>query len=72
MRMVSVVLGNPPAKAQADERVPHGEAEQLVAPARAENLVVPRIMADEAHLGEHNSHQWGDGEGRPRVAGNDE
>ena len=41
MRMVSVVLGNPPAKAQPDERVPHDEAEQAIAAALAENLVVP-------------------------------
>ena len=60
--MVSVVLGNPPAKAQPDERVPHDEAKQAIAPARAENLVVPRIMADEAQLGEHHPHQRGDGE----------
>ena len=72
MRMVSVVLGNPPAEAQPDERVPHGEAEQAIAPARAENLVVPRVMADEAQLGEHHPHQRGDGEGRPRVADDDE
>jgi hypothetical protein len=72
MRMVSVVLGNPPAKAQPDERVPHDEAEQAIAPARAENLVVPRIMADEAQLGEHHPHQRGDGESRPRVADQDE
>ena len=72
MRMVSVVLGNPPAEAQPDERVPHGEAEQAIAPARAEDLVVPRVMADEAQLGERHPHQRGDGEGRPRVAGDDE
>ena len=70
--MVSVVLGNPPAEAQPDERVPHDEAEQAIAPARAENLVVSRIMADEAQLGEHHSDQRGDGEGRPRVADDDE
>jgi len=72
MRMVSVVLGNPPAKAQPDERVPHDEAEQAIAPARAEYLDVPRIMADEAQLGEHHPHQRGDGESRPRVADDDE
>ena len=72
MRMVSVVLGNPPAKAQPDESVRHDEAEQAIAPARAENLVVPRIMADEAQLGERYPRQRGDGEGRPRVADHDE
>src|ERR1700733_9616593 len=72
MRVVRVVLGNPPAEAQPDERVPHDEAEQAVTPARAENLVVPRVMADEAQLGEHHPQQRGDGEGRPRVAGVDE
>jgi hypothetical protein len=70
--MVSVVLGNPPAEAQPDERVGHDEPEHLIAPARAENLVVPCIMADEAQLGEHHPHQWGDGEGHPRVADHDE
>jgi hypothetical protein len=72
MRMVSVVLGNPPAKAQPDEHVPDDEPEHVIAPARAENLVVPRIMADEAQLGEQHPHQWGDGEGCPRVADHDE
>jgi len=72
MRMVGVVLVNPPAEAQPDERVPHDEAEQAVAPACAEHLVVPRIMADEAELGEHDPHQGGDGQGRPRVADDDE
>jgi len=72
MRMVSIVLGHPPAKAQPDERVGHDEPEHLIAPARAENLVVPGIMADEAQLGEHHPHQWGDGEGQPRVADHDE
>jgi catechol 2,3-dioxygenase-like lactoylglutathione lyase family enzyme len=47
-----VVLVDPPAKAQPDERVSYGEAEQAIAPACAEDLVVPRIMADEAELGE--------------------
>src|SRR5271169_1733565 len=52
MRMVGVVLVNPPAEAQPDERVSYGEAEQAIAAACAEHLVVPRIMADEAELGE--------------------
>jgi len=41
MRMVGVVLVDPPAKAQPDERVSYGEAEQAIAPACAEDLVVP-------------------------------
>jgi hypothetical protein len=72
VRMVSVVLGHPPAKAQPDERVRHGKAEHVIVPARAENLVVPGIVADEAQLREHHPQQWGDGEGRPRVADHDE
>jgi hypothetical protein len=72
MRMVGVVLVNPPAEAQPDEHVSYGEAEQAIAPARAEYLAVPRIMADEAELGEDNPRPCGDGEGRPRVAGDNE
>src|ERR1700727_74697 len=72
MRVVSVVLGYPPAKAQPDERVRHDEAEQAIALARAENLLVSRVMADEAQLGEHDPHQRGDGEDGPRVADNEE
>ena len=68
MGMVGVVLVNPPAEAQPDEHVSHGEAEQAIAPACAEHLVVPRIMADEAKLGDDDPRPCGDGEGRPRVA----
>ena len=56
------------AKAQPDERVPHREAQHPIAPARAENLVVARIMADEAQLSERHPQQRGHREGRPRVA----
>ena len=72
MRVVGVVLGNPPAEAEPDEHVPHDEAEQAIAPARTENLVVSRVMADEGQLGEHHPHHRGHGQGRPRVAGHDE
>jgi hypothetical protein len=68
MGMVGVVLVNPPAEAQPDEHVSYGEAEQ----ASAEHLVVPRIMADEAELGEDDPRQCGDGEGRPGVADDNE
>src|SRR2546430_10430504 len=37
MRMVGVVLVDPPAKAQPDERVSYGETEQAIAPACAED-----------------------------------
>ena len=67
--MVGVVLGNPPAEAQPGQRVAHGEAEQAVAAACPEHLVVPGVMADEAQLGEHDPQQRGDGQGRPRVTG---
>ena len=36
MRMVGVVLVNPPPEAQPDEHIPYGEAEQAIAPPRAE------------------------------------
>jgi hypothetical protein len=72
MRMVGVVLVHPPAEAQPDEHVSYGEAEQAVTPACAKHLVVPRVMADEAELGEGESRQCGDGEGRPGVADYDE
>ena len=70
--MVGVVLVHPPAEAQPDEHVSHREAEQAVVSACAEHLVVPRIMAEEAELSEGESRQNGDGEGRPRVADDNE
>ena len=68
----ALCLGTHQPKLSTDERVRHDEAEQAIAPPRAENLVVPRIVAEEAQLGEHHPHQRSDREGRPRVADHDE
>jgi hypothetical protein len=53
--VMGVVLGDPPAEAHPDQRIPDHQPEQPVRPAGPKDLLVPSVMADEAQLGEHQA-----------------
>ena len=58
--VVAVVLGRPPAVAEPDGQVPAQHAEHVVGAPRAEDLVVPGVMAEEAQLAEDHRQVHGD------------
>src|SRR5271170_5793101 len=50
--VVGTMLGNPPAEAHPDQRIPDGQPEKSVRPAGPKDLLVPRVVAEESQLGE--------------------
>jgi hypothetical protein len=53
VRVMAVVLLHPPPVAQADAQVAEQDAEHITGAGGAEDLPVPRVVAEEADLGEH-------------------
>ncbi len=68
MGVVLVVLAHPPAIAEPDAQVAVQDAENVVGPPGAEDLAVPGIMAEEAHLGEHHGQEGRHGQLPPRIS----
>jgi hypothetical protein len=52
--VVPVVLADPPAVAEPDQDVAQHLTEQVVGAAAGEHLLVPAVVAEERHLGEHD------------------
>jgi hypothetical protein len=53
--VMGAVFGNPPLEAHPDQRIADCQPEQTVGPAGPKDLLVPRVMADEAQLREHHA-----------------
>ena len=68
MGVVGVVFWDPPAEAHPDQRIPDRQSEQPVRPAGSKDLLVPRVVADEAQLGEHHTQESRGTECGPRIA----
>ena len=69
--VVPVVLAHPPPVADTGDRTVH-VADQIVAPARGEDLPVAGIVPDERELGEHHREVHPGQQLPPGVAHNDE
>ena len=65
MRVMSSVLGRPPAETEPDQPVPEGETEESVRPPRLEDLAVPRVVAEEPELGRYRPQERREAEGSP-------
>jgi hypothetical protein len=68
VRVMAVVLADPPAVAQPDAQVAEQDAGDIVGPPGAEDLAVPGVMAQEPDLGEDHRQERGHRELPPRVA----
>ena len=61
VRMVGVVLADPPAVPESDQQVPVQVPDDVVAPPAREDLTVARVVADEPELHEqHREHRRGE------------
>jgi len=70
--MVPAVLAGPPADAESDAQIAAQDADDVVGPPGAEDLLVPGVMADEADLGEDHRQEHGGAQLPPRVRENGE
>ena len=68
MCVMGVVLGDHQPKLNPINTFPDDQPEQPVCPAGPKDLLVPRVMADEAQVGEHQPEERRDTERDPRVA----
>ena len=68
VRVMAVVLVDPPAVAQPDAQVAEQDAEDVAGPPGAENLPVPGVVAQEPDLGEDHRQERGHRQLPPRVA----
>ena len=68
VRVMGIVLGNPPTKAQSRQEVRNAQPHDPVGPVGSKNLLVSGIVAEEDHLGEHQRQERGDCQRGPRVA----
>src|SRR5882757_3075073 len=60
IRVVAVVLVEPPAERQPDEQVAVQEPDQVVGLAAAKDLPVPGVVAEKRDLGERDGQEGGD------------
>ena len=65
--VMPVVLAGPPAKAQADAEIPARQPEEVIGLPGAEDLLVARVMAEEAELAEHHGQEDRDPQLPPRI-----
>jgi hypothetical protein len=72
MGVVTVVLIDPPVVAQPDAEVTEQDAKDVAGPPGGEDLPVPGVVAQEAHLGEHHCQEHRHRQLPPRVAHHDE
>ena len=68
VRVVAVVLVDPPAVAEPDAEVAAHDPDDVVGPPGAEDLLVPGVVAEEADLGEHHRQERRDSQLPPGVA----
>src|SRR4051794_1399908 len=68
MRVVPVVLVHPPPEAQPDKEVAGEDAQQVVGPSAAPDLLVTAVVAEEGDLGEEQSQPGGGDQLQPRIA----
>ena len=68
VRVVPVVLADPPAAAQPDAEVAEQDAGDVAGPPGGENLPVPGVVAQEPDLGEDHRQEHGHRQLPPRVA----
>ncbi len=72
VRVVPVVLVDPPAVTQSDGQIAVYQSDQIVDPAGAEDLRVPGIVANEAQLGKDEREERRHEQLPPRVTKADE
>jgi hypothetical protein len=66
VRVVAIVLGDPPPVAEPDQQVTVDPADQAVNAPRAGDLAMARVVPDETGLGEHDPQEDGDEHLPPR------
>ena len=65
--VVPIVLVHPPAEAESDAEIRHHDADRVVPPPAGKELLVPRVVTEEAELREYDREISSDRQLPPRL-----